>query len=99
MKKYIIIAVVIALMFVPIPLGSLDDGGTREYRAVTYRLVKWNKLVAETAEIDGIYAAGHVGVYKRTAVYGFGDMSKSLSELYELERARDDYREHINREG
>ena len=29
-------AVLLAILFVPVPLGSYDDGGTREYAALTY---------------------------------------------------------------
>ena len=41
--KYTIAAVlVIALalvLFIPIPQGPLDDGGTRTYNALTYKIV------------------------------------------------------------
>ncbi len=102
MKKYIIIitVLVLAVGFIPIPRGTLNDGGTRVYQAGTYKIVKWHKLVAETVDNgDGTQTAGIHGVYSRTAVYGWGDFSKSLSELYRLERERDDYNEYLIPEG
>lgn len=43
----IIFAVIaVAVLAVPIPKAALDDGGTREYAALTYRIVKWKKFYA-----------------------------------------------------
>lgn len=59
MKKkniYIIIGVIIfILMLVPIPLTSLDDGGTKEYRAILYSVTKYHKLnlISEKGYDDG----------------------------------------------
>ena len=49
MKKRIMITlmIIIALalvLFLPIPGESYDDGGTREYHALTYKVVVWNKM-------------------------------------------------------
>ena len=42
-KKLIIIAFIfILIMFVPIPMGTYDDG-TMTYNALTYKIVKWDK--------------------------------------------------------
>ena len=48
MKKkvwLIILAAVVlaALLFTPIPKGPYIDGGTREYSALTYKIVDWNR--------------------------------------------------------
>lgn len=47
MKKKILIPVIVivvlsAILFLPIPQGSYDDGGTRDYNALTYKIVRWN---------------------------------------------------------
>ena len=60
MKKKILIpiiaaAILLAVLFVPIPQGSYDDGGTREWIALTYKIVDWNKISA-----DGIYEATRI---------------------------------------
>mgnify|MGYP002517930655 FL=1 len=50
MKKHkwwlipIIAVVVLAVLTVPFSVMPLNDGGTVEYRALTYTLVKWNRL-------------------------------------------------------
>lgn len=86
MKKKILIgciAVVLlaAILFVPIP-RTYDDGGTREYSALTYRIVQWDRLVSVHNE-DGVMVG--VEKYKATSVYFFPDNFKSLQELWETE--------------
>lgn len=48
MKKKIWIPIVIvallAILVTPIPTGVYNDGGTREYTALTYKVVDWNRL-------------------------------------------------------
>ena len=77
MKKKIIIPIValvilLAVLFVPIPTGVLRDGGTREFRALTYKIVSWNRLYGED-------------VYKATKVYFGADAGKSADELFAIE--------------
>lgn len=64
---FIIIFAVIAVtvLAVPIPKAALDDGGTREYAAMTYRIVKWKKFYAG-------------GTYEKTKVYFGKDLKKRL---------------------
>ena len=38
------VVVLLSVLFVPIPRGSYDDGGTREWVALTYKIVDWNRL-------------------------------------------------------
>lgn len=44
MKKKILIPVIIfvlaVILFLPVPQGSYDDGGTRDYNASTYKIVR-----------------------------------------------------------
>lgn len=79
-KKLIIIAaaVLLVVLFVPIPRGSYDDGGTQEFEALTYKIVRWNKLM-------DIGSGG--GTYKKTRVYFLADKNKSIDELWEREAA------------
>ena len=50
-KKFLIpiisIVVLAAVLFLPISQGSYDDGGTRDYNALTYKIVRWNKIMVE----------------------------------------------------
>jgi hypothetical protein len=88
MKKGIIIGIivfVILVLFLPIPKGTLQDGGTRDYCALTYRIVVWNKLIAEANE-DG--SAGEVYTYHKTSVFWIPDNFKSIDELWHIENGR-----------
>ena len=70
----IAVAVLLAILFIPISRGSLDDGGTREYIALTYRIVDWNRIYAD-------------GVYEKTRIYFGSDRNKSIDELWQQEYA------------
>ena len=72
MKKRLWIVLIIllaAILFVPVPSGIYKDGGTREYRALTYKLVRWNRLTAED-------------FYTETKIYWFPDNFKSIDTLW-----------------
>lgn len=73
-KKVWIVAVAIflAVLFVPIPKGQYKDGGTREYAALTYKIVDWNRLTAD-------------GTYQATKVYWFPDNFRSIDQLWAYE--------------
>ena len=77
MKKkviLIILAIVIflAVLFLPIPKGPYNDGGTREYSALTYKIVDWNRRT-ETS------------TYDKTKVYFFPENFKSIGDLWHEE--------------
>lgn len=40
----IVIVALLAILVTPIPTGVYNDGGTREYTALTYKVVDWNRL-------------------------------------------------------
>ncbi len=76
-KLFVSLAIVfllLAVLFVPIPRGHLDDGGTRVYDALAYKIVCWNKVYAD-------------GSYKNTSIYFGSDRNKSVDELWELEKS------------
>ncbi len=68
----LVVLVVLAVLFVPVPAGVMDDGGTRAYSALTYKVVKWRRLVG-------------IGRYENTSVYLFPNNFKSMDTLWELE--------------
>lgn len=72
-KKWIpiVITVLLAILVIPIPTGVYRDGGTREYTALTYKIVVWNRL--GTVEEN---------VYHKTRVYFFPDNFKSIDSLW-----------------
>lgn len=72
MKKWIIAAAALlaAVLIVPIPTASFDDGGTREFKALTYKIVKWNHMY------EGDLC------YNSTRFYFGKDKNKPVSELW-----------------
>lgn len=87
MKKRIIISlmIIIALALVlllPILGESYDDGGTREYNALTYKIVVWNKMFVVEDESGEQRSA----TYQNTSVYWYPDNQKSIDELWEIEK-------------
>lgn len=77
-KALILIISLIALLvlFFPIPSGALKDGGTREYTALTYKLVKWNRITS-----DG-------EIYKAWRIYTFPLNTKSVDALWKEESVK-----------
>lgn len=74
MKKKIWIPLIIlfAILVIPIPTGVYKDGGTREYTALTYKIVDWNRLT------DG-------NTYDKTKLYFFPYNFKSIDSLWYYE--------------
>ncbi len=74
-KRFIIIIIAAALiLFVPVPTGRYKDGGTKEYTALTYKIVKWHRL----SDAEGEY-------YIKTRVYPFPLNFRSVDALWERE--------------
>ena len=67
----IIAAVLLLILLIPIPSGTADDGGSREWTALTYKIVKWNHII----DADETYTG--------TNFYLLPDNFKSMSELWE----------------
>ena len=89
MKRIIVICIIIVVflvLFLPVPKGTYEDGGTRDYCALTYRIVVWNKLIAEVNE-EG--SGGEVSTYHKTSVFWIPDHFKSIDELWKMERSVD----------
>jgi len=79
----IIVLLIAIVLLLPVPQGSYDDGGTRDYNALTYKIVRWNKIIIEQDE------NGHPihDTYCKTSVFWYPDNLKSIDELWEMERA------------
>lgn len=70
-RKTVLVLIIIALLlFTPIPKGTYRDGGTKDYMALTYRIVVWNRLVG-----DG-------SIYHKTSVYWFPANYGSIDALW-----------------
>lgn len=72
-------AVLLLILFLPIPKAAYDDGGTREYIALTYKIVDWNRITD--------FGTGPF-LYEKTRIYGFADRGTSIDDLWERESAR-----------
>ncbi len=76
MKKKILCVVLfvvfLAVFFLPIPSGTLKDGGTRVYSALTYKIVDWNRLYEDET-------------FDETKVYFGADRWKTVDELFAQE--------------
>ena len=68
----IVIVVLLAILVIPIPTGVYRDGGTREYTALTYKIVDWNRLTGDST-------------YDKTRVYFFPYNFKSIDGLWYYE--------------
>lgn len=83
MKKKIWIPIVVfislAILFIPIPTGVYKDGGTREYTALTYKIVDWNRLTGDS-------------IYDKTKVYFFPYNFKSIDGLWYYEKDEIEHR-------
>lgn len=74
-KFWIVSAVVLllAVLLLPMPIAPARDGGTREYVALAYKVVKWRRFYGDDKQ------------YIQTKVYFIPDNFKSLDELWEEE--------------
>lgn len=77
MQKKVILTVLIAalflaILFIPIPQGPYEDGGTREYTALTYKIVDWHRLSTDSD-------------YEATRVYWFPRNFQSIDALWTYE--------------
>ncbi len=76
--RTIVILILAALfLFFPISTGPMNDGGSVEYTAVTYTVVKWHRHYS-----DG---NGNYYTYKKTSVYWFPNNFRDIDDLWELE--------------
>lgn len=84
MKKKILICIVpavllLAVLFVPFKAQSYDDGGTKEYTALTYKIVKWNKIT-------------NSDVYHKIRIYSIPKNFKSIDELWQIEEEQAEHK-------
>ena len=86
MKKKIIIpiaivVVLVTVLFLPIPRGAYDDGGTREYQALTYKIVAWKRI---NSEIDENGETVH-RTYEKNSVFWYPDNFRDIDDLWKME--------------
>jgi len=67
------------ILTVPIPTGVMKDGGSREFTALTYKIVRWNRMIL----VDG-----DPFVYDHLRVYPFPQNLLDIDGLWGLEVER-----------
>jgi hypothetical protein len=72
--KIIAGSIILAILVIPVPEGVCQDGGTRSYTALTYKIVVWNRLMPDWK-------------YEKTTVYWFPRNFQSIDTLWEVEMA------------
>ncbi|MBQ1961769.1 MAG: hypothetical protein II357_01600 [Clostridia bacterium] len=75
MKKKLLLLIIplILFLFTPVPSPVYKDGGTRAYTALTYKIVRWQRLQDSGK------------VFKKTKVYPFPLNFLTVDELWEKE--------------
>lgn len=78
-KKWLIIPVIILLLVLVIPFSvkSYWDGGTTEFTALTYKIVKWNRMHDSSQ------------IYNKLKIYPFPMNMLSIGDLFEIEREKE----------
>lgn len=68
------------ILFFPIPVETRNDGGSRDFRALTYRLIRWNRILpAEDGTVD---------FYTKWQIYPMTLRYASVDDLWEREVAK-----------
>ncbi|GEM_PF-1315742 len=80
MKKTIIIAAVIIIvimlvLFIPTHKEVFRDGGTKEYRALAYKIVVWNRITPS-------------GIVHKTSVYWYPRSLNGIDMLWDYEQQK-----------
>lgn len=78
MKKIIIPIIIIAMiivLFAPLHIVTYKDGGTTAYTSLTYKVVKWNRINADS-------------IFDKTDIYFFPDNFKNIDSLWSEEKAK-----------
>lgn len=86
MKKRVIISVIIVavllVLFMPISIETLADGGSKVYGALTYKVIVWHNQMIQTDEEASL--TGETANSKKS-VFWFPDNFKSIDELRKIE--------------
>ena len=88
----VVIVCIVLIMVVPIPV-TYKDGGTKAYNALSYKIVKWNRLVAPDEE-DNEYVEN--GCYHKTSVYLFPKNFMFIDWLYSKEYEKFEHKHDPN---
>ena len=95
----ILIALVVLILIFPMYRGTLKDGGTKEYTALTYKVIKWHRLYDVDVDVDvDVDDDGSWTFYRKTRVYFFPQNLLSTEELWALEVERENLHPELSQE-
>ncbi|MGN0457372.1 MAG: helix-turn-helix domain-containing protein [Eubacterium sp.] len=72
---FTILLIIIIILFLPTSFKTYNDGGTREYQALIYKVVKWNRFLGDSEKF-----------YHHTSIYWLSDSQKLIDELWKSEK-------------
>lgn len=72
----ILLIIVSIILFLPTSFKTYDDGGTIEIQALTYKVVKWNRIIDFDDNV----------IYHKTSVYFHNDSQKLIDNLWKKEK-------------
>lgn len=75
-KVIIIVLVILLVLLVPVRV-VYKDGGTKEYKSLTYKYIEWHRLMSEGE-----------GIYEGTSFYFFPKNFLSIDTLYRMETGK-----------
>lgn len=80
-------ALILILFLIPVKF-SYKDGGTVQYKAALYTVVKWNRFVEPEEYIYENSTYYSFEKYKNTSVYLFPGSLKGIDELWKIEQKK-----------
>ncbi len=75
MKKKILIicAILLLILVIPMPVAKMKDGGSKEYIALTYKIIAWHREYDDDK------------IFEKTCIYFFPDNRLPVDELFDRE--------------
>ena len=67
------------ILFFPLPAGAMNDGGSRDFRALTYRVIRWNRICADPDSATGY------SLYQQWRFYPIPLCYESVDALWQRE--------------
>ena len=87
-KAAVITAALILILFLIPVKFTYKDGGTVQYKAALYTVVKWNRFTEPEEKNNGNATYYSFKKYKNTSVYLFPGSLKGIDELWKTEQKR-----------
>lgn len=80
-------ALILILFLIPVKF-TYKDGGTVQYKAALYTVVKWNRFTEPEEKNNGNATYYSFKKYKNTSVYLFPGSLKGIDELWKIEQKK-----------